>query len=84
VVSLLRQSRGGDDYDGRFGHRMRGTGTFAELIAERFRVRCRQLGLNQGEAETLRTDLFQPPPRRDNRRTDERQYALFDAPSSGV
>jgi len=47
-------------------------------------VRCRQLGLNQGEAETLRTDLFQPPSRRANRGADERQYALFDDPSSGL
>ncbi|MEJ2532881.1 MAG: PA0069 family radical SAM protein [Halioglobus sp.] len=84
VVSLLRQSRGGQDYDGRFGHRMRGTGIFAEAIAGRFRVRCRQLGLNEGEAEALRTDLFQPPPRRGSAAADDRQYGLFGDPSSGM
>ena len=84
VASLLRQSRGGEDYDGRFGHRMRGTGPFADLIAGRFRVRCRQLGLNQGEAETLRSDLFRPPPRVGSERADDRQYALFGDPASGM
>ncbi len=84
VASLLRQSRGGEDYDGRFGHRMRGTGPFADLIAGRFRVRCRQLGLNQGEAETLRTDLFRPPPEGGSECKDDRQYALFGDPASGM
>jgi DNA repair photolyase len=62
VISLLRQCRGGADYDSRFGHRMRGTGTFAELLAQRFRVSCRKLALESGESTPLRTDLFTPPP----------------------
>lgn len=61
VISLLRQSRGGRDYDTRFGHRMRGTGTFAELLEQRFRVACRRLHLDHGEAPPTRTDLFTPP-----------------------
>jgi len=61
VISLMRQSRGGADYDSRFGHRMRGTGTYAELLAQRFRVCCRRLTLNQREQSHLRTDLFIPP-----------------------
>ncbi len=36
VMSLMRQCRGGVDYDARFGHRMRGEGVFAELLAQRF------------------------------------------------
>lgn len=36
VMSLVRQMRGGQDYDGRFGTRMRGEGPFADLIAMRF------------------------------------------------
>jgi DNA repair photolyase len=64
VISVLRQSRGGADYDSRFGHRMRGTGTFADLLAQRFRVACRRLGLVQGEGTAGdRTDLFTPPAR---------------------
>jgi DNA repair photolyase len=62
VISLLRQSRGGNDYDSRFGHRMRGTGTFAELLDQRFRVCCNRLGLNRGEQLASRIDLFTPPP----------------------
>jgi DNA repair photolyase len=64
VISLLRQSRGGADYDSRFGHRMRGTGTFADLLVQRFRVACKRLGLTQGEGQYgSRTDLFTPPAR---------------------
>ena len=63
VISLIRQSRGGEDYDSRFGSRMRGAGHFAELLAQRFRVACKRLGLNQGEGYGGggRTDLFVPP-----------------------
>ena len=61
MISLLRQCRDGAENDSRFGHRMRGSGTFADLLAQRFRLRCARLGLNQGEAHTLRTDLFVPP-----------------------
>jgi DNA repair photolyase len=61
VISLLRQCRGGRDYDSRFGHRMRGTGTFADLLEQRFRLRCKQLGMRQGEGLPQRTDLFKAP-----------------------
>ena len=61
VISLLRQSRGGEDYDSRFGHRMRGTGTFADLLSQRFALACKRLGLAMGEAPGGRTDLFRPP-----------------------
>src|SRR3546814_2324368 len=36
VMSLIRQMRGGKDYDVQFGRRMRGEGPFADLIAARF------------------------------------------------
>lgn len=63
VISLIRQSRGGEDYDNRFGSRMRGEGHFAELLSQRFRVACNRLGLNQGEGYGGggRTELFVPP-----------------------
>ena len=60
VISLLRQSRGGADNDSRFGYRMRGTGTFAAILSQRFAIACRRLGLNPREQSTLRTDLFTP------------------------
>ena len=44
VMSLIRQMRGGKDYDSAFGKRMRGEGPFAELIATRFAKTCRKLG----------------------------------------
>lgn len=81
VISLLRQSRGGADNDSRFGHRMRGTGAFAELLEQRFRIACRRLGLNLRESASLRSDLFVPPARPVNKRTaskSEGQFSLFD------
>lgn len=49
VMSLVRQSRGGRDYDASFGQRRRGTGAFADLLASRYRLQCRRLDLNQDE-----------------------------------
>jgi DNA repair photolyase len=68
VMSLIRQSRGGATYDTRFGHRMRGTGTFAELLAKRFEVACRRHGVNRSENkrehhEHLDCTRFRVPPR---------------------
>jgi DNA repair photolyase len=80
VISLLRQSRGGTDYDSRFGHRMRGTGTFADLLAQRFRLSCKRLGINVRAPVAARTDLFTPPERLDNAGTpalQSRQIDLF-------
>jgi DNA repair photolyase len=77
VISVLRQSRGGADYDNRFGHRMRGTGTFAELLAQRFRVCCKRLSLNEREEKSLRTDLFVPPVAARATQTAVKQIDLF-------
>jgi DNA repair photolyase len=82
VISVLRQCRGGVDYDSRFGHRMRGTGTFAELLSERFRVTCRRLGLarSEGNGSSVRTDLFTPPADSGGstrRRENSAQFELF-------
>ena len=74
VISLLRQSRGGVDYDSRFGHRMRGTSTFAELLSQRFALACKRLGLAKGEARGGRTDLFTAPR---SGAADTRQIDLF-------
>ncbi|QEM82307.1 PA0069 family radical SAM protein [Halomonas binhaiensis] len=62
VMSLIRQCRGGSDYDSRFGHRMRGEGVFAELLSQRFHKACRRLGLNERRDEQqLNTTDFRPP-----------------------
>ena len=47
VKNLIRQTRGGELYDARFGVRMRGTGTYAELLARRFEVAARRTGLDR-------------------------------------
>lgn len=47
VLSLIRQCRGGAAYDARFGQRMVGTGPFARLLGERFRITTRKLGLDR-------------------------------------
>jgi DNA repair photolyase len=62
VMSLIRDMRGGDDNDPRFGTRMRGTGPVAELLRNRFKIACQRLKLNSGSRETAqRTHLFRPP-----------------------
>jgi len=45
VMSLVRQMREGQDYTGRFGERMRGSGVHAQLLAQRVELATRRLGL---------------------------------------
>ena len=47
VLSLIRQTRGGALYDSRFAVRQKGTGAYAELLAQRFAVAVRRLGLER-------------------------------------
>jgi len=77
VISLIRQSRGGADSDSRFGRRMRGTGTFADLLERRFRIACKRLGLGSREQTPLRTDLFSPPDPPENQGSRHPQGDLF-------
>lgn len=58
VMARIRDMRGGKVYEGAFGKRMRGQGVYADLLSQRFKRACRQLGLNQTEPPVLRTDLF--------------------------
>ena len=60
VMARLREMHGGKDYDARWGHRMRGEGAYAEIIAARFRRQARALGLDRKVAP-LRCDLFARP-----------------------
>jgi len=52
VMSIVQQLRGGRDNDPRFGTRMTGSGNYAELLAKRFEIACRRLGLNGAERGT--------------------------------
>jgi len=64
VMSLIQQARGGKDYDSRFGHRLRGTGPYANLLRTRFELATRKLGLaSSGDRHRLETGLFRPPSR---------------------
>ncbi|MFO1084018.1 MAG: PA0069 family radical SAM protein [Reyranellaceae bacterium] len=47
VLSLIRQVRGGALYQAEFGKRMRGEGPIADLLASRFAVAVKRLGLNR-------------------------------------
>ena len=60
VINLLREMRGGKDYDARWFERARGRGPYAQLIAQRFRRAAKALDMDS-ERPALRTDLFQPP-----------------------
>jgi DNA repair photolyase len=62
VMALVRQMRGGKDYDSQWHTRMKGTGPYAELIARRFRLATKRLGLNR-EHVPLTTAKFSKPPR---------------------
>jgi DNA repair photolyase len=61
VMSVIQNLRGGRDNDPRFGTRMRGTGPFAELLRNRFRIACRRLNLNASTRKPLSTALFRAP-----------------------
>jgi DNA repair photolyase len=63
VLSLIRQMRGGKLNIAEFGERMRGAGPYAELIAQRFRIAARRLGLERRSLAPLDTTSFAPPPK---------------------
>ncbi|MGM8932322.1 PA0069 family radical SAM protein [Salinicola halophyticus] len=61
VMSLIRQSRGGENNDSRFGHRMRGNGIFVDMIGQRFRRTALRLGLERRAEAGLDTTQFRAP-----------------------
>jgi DNA repair photolyase len=62
VMSLINQTRGGKDYDSRFGQRMSGTGPYAELLRTRFELARRKCGFDSArDRHDLTTNLFRPP-----------------------
>lgn len=60
ITKRIRDMRGGKDNDPNFGTRMRGTGVFADLMAQRFKVAYQKLAF-PGAPYELRSDLFMPP-----------------------
>ncbi len=61
VMSLIRDARGGQDNDSRFGARMKGQGAWAQLLSDRFRLAARRLGLDASRDSGLDGSQFRPP-----------------------
>ena len=60
VMARIQDMHGGKDYDSDFATRMKGSGLWAQLIAQRFAKATRKLGFNQVR-QVLDTGLFRPP-----------------------
>jgi DNA repair photolyase len=65
IEAAIRDGRGGRLYDSDWSTRMRGSGAYAQMLAARFDIACRRLGLARGTAAArpLVPNLFRPPPR---------------------
>jgi DNA repair photolyase len=61
VRSRIRELRGGDDNDTRFGTRMSGQGPWAALLRRRFEAACRRVGIEGGDSAPLETGAFRRP-----------------------
>jgi DNA repair photolyase len=59
VLNRVRELRGGELYDPRFGSRMRGQGIFADQVRVMFETWRRKLGLDQKSFD-LSTEAFRP------------------------
>ena len=60
VMALVREMRGGRDYDPRFGARLRGEGVWADLIAQRMAKACARLNLNRKRVKLDLTQFRRP------------------------
>src|SRR5262245_56226106 len=60
VFKLIRETRGGKDYDSTWGKRMTGGGPVAWMIGRRFELACDRLGFNKTRTR-LSTDHFKAP-----------------------
>jgi DNA repair photolyase len=58
VLNLLRDLRGGQLNDPRFGHRMRGAGPYATLLSARFAGACRRHALDTARGPELDCGQF--------------------------
>lgn len=61
VMSLVRQMRGGKDYDAQWGSRMKGEGPIGELMSARFKAAQKRYGLNQRWGSLDLTQFRVPP-----------------------
>lgn len=63
ALSLIRDVRGGKDYDATFHLRQKGEGPIAWMIGRRFEVASRRLGFDKRRLRLV-TELFTPPERK--------------------
>jgi len=63
VFKLIRDMRGGKDYDAKWGERMTGSGPVAWMTGRRFEAACERLGLNKRKLK-LTTEHFAPTKKR--------------------
>jgi DNA repair photolyase len=61
VMALVQDARGGQDNHSDFKLRMSGTGAWAKLLSDRFRLAVRKYGLNSERDVQLTTQLFRAP-----------------------
>ena len=60
VMKLVRQMRGGRDYDPEWGKRQRGEGPYAQMIADRFARALRRFGLERPRLPLDHTQFRRP------------------------
>ncbi|UOA14895.1 MULTISPECIES: PA0069 family radical SAM protein [Sulfitobacter] len=60
IMARLRDMHGGKEYDAGWHKRMRGEGPYAQMVAQRFDLAVKRLGLTRAGVP-LRCDLFRPP-----------------------
>jgi DNA repair photolyase len=70
VFKLIRETRGGKDYDSTWGKRMKGTGPYAWMIGRRFEMACEKLGLNASKVSLSTAHFHAPKP-------ENEQLSLF-------
>ncbi len=62
VMTRVRDTRGGKDYDSRFGVRLSGSGAFADIIAQRYALACKKMALKPRDY-ALNNTAFRVPER---------------------
>jgi DNA repair photolyase len=63
VMKLVRDMRGGKDYESTWGTRMKGSGPYAWMIGRRFEQACERRGLNLEKAVLTTEHVHSPRPR---------------------
>ncbi len=96
VISIVRQMRGGRDYDPEWSKRQKGEGPYAKLIAARFAAACRRFGLDKPRLPLDTTqfrrpleaggqaDLFSTLEEERRAATSKLRYTIDRPPSAGA